>query len=190
MWRRRTGRPVAWLHQVHAAGVVVAHDAEDAAGRDGDALVTASSDLALAVTTADCAPVALADEAGSVVAAVHAGWRGIEAGVIEATVEAMRSAGATRVVGALGPCIRAECYAFGESDLARLVSRLGPHVASRHAGGGPSLDLAAAVGAALAGVGARLVHDEQACTACEADRWFSFRARGEHERQAMVVWRT
>ena len=141
--------------------------------------------MALAVFTADCAPVALGSPEG-VVGVVHAGWRGLEAGVVEAAVAAMRGLGATRVDAVLGPCIRAGCYEFGDADLDRLAARFGPAVRALTSGGRPSLDLPAAVAAALVAAGADLVDDHGGCTACSRD-WFSHRARGETQRQATVV---
>lgn len=181
------GRPVSWVRQVHGSRVLVAGD-QPVLGDEGDALVTASAGAALAVFTADCAPVALASPEG-IVGAVHAGWTGVLAGVVGAAVDTMRALGATRVEAALGPCIRAGCYEFGRADLDRLVAALGPSVEGVTAAGRPALDLPAAVEAALAGAGATLVLDTGLCTACDAGRHFSHRARGDAERQAMVVWR-
>lgn len=183
------GRPVAWLHQVHGTGVVVVAPDDPGRGRgeDGDALVT-STDTALAVTTADCAPLALSSPEG-VIAAVHAGWRGLLAGVVQAAVASMRALGAGRVSAALGPCIHPECYPFGADELDALAARFGPAVRFQLPRGGSALHLPAAVGAALDDVGARLVHDAGACTACSVERYFSHRARGEVQRQAMVVWK-
>jgi YfiH family protein len=184
------GAPVSWVRQVHGDRVVVVggDGREVVRGAEGDALVTAEPDLPLAVLTADCAPVALASPEG-VVAAVHAGWAGVVAGVVDRAVAAMRDLGATDVQGALGPCIRPECYRFGESDLERVVGALGPSVRGVTTSGAPALDLPAAVRAALARAGAELVADEGICTACAADDCYSHRARREPERQAMVVWR-
>lgn len=184
-----TSRPVAWLHQVHGAGVVVVTSEEGGPGRgeDGDAMVT-SGTRALAVMTADCAPVALASPEG-VVAAVHAGWRGLLAGVVQGAVAAMRSLGAVRVQAALGPCIHAECYDFDGPPLDQIADRLGSQVRSESRSGRPALDLPVGVRAALHEAGAVLVHDEDTCTACADDRYFSFRAREERQRQAMVVWK-
>lgn len=182
------GRPVSWLRQVHGDRVVVVGGAGPVEGEEGDALVAASPGGALAVLTADCAPVALASPEG-VVAAVHAGWAGLIAGVVPAAVDAMRAMGATRIEAALGPCIHAECYEFGPADLARVSAAFGTAVEGVSAAGRPALDLPAAVGAAVAGAGATLVADAGVCTACQSDRYYSYRARGEPERQAMLVWR-
>lgn len=181
------GRPVSWLRQVHG-GRVVEVGVAGVAGEEGDAMVTVAPDAALAVLTADCAPVALASPEG-VLGAVHAGWAGLAAGVVEHAVAAMRELGAGRVEAALGPCIHAECYEFGAGDLDALAAALGPAVRSTTATGAPALDLPAAVAAVVARAGATLVADAGVCTACAADRCFSHRARREVERQAMVVWR-
>ena len=190
-WEEVVGRPVTRVRQVHGDGVVVVEGPAAAGGVEeveADALVTAVPGTALAVVTADCAPVALASPEG-VVAAAHAGWAGLDAGILHRTVEAMRVLGATTVEAALGPCIHPECYEFAADHVARLVATLGHDVVATTAWGRPALDLPAAVRAALGRAGARLVHDEDVCTACAADRYFSHRSRGEPERQAMVVWR-
>ena len=181
------GRPVSWLRQVHGRHAVVVEGGRVVAGEEGDALVTADRHTAVAVLTADCAPVALASPEG-VVAAVHAGWAGLAAGVVGEAVAAMRALGATVVDAALGPCIHAECYEFGAPDLDRMATALGPHVRSKTAWGTPALDLPAAVAAAVHQAGASLVADVDHCTACGGGRWFSHRARREVERQAMLVW--
>jgi copper oxidase (laccase) domain-containing protein len=158
--RARSPDP-AWtcLQQVHGAGVVVVDRPGACRGEEADAAVTSVPGAVLAVFTADCAPVALASPEG-VVGAVHAGRRGLEAGVVEAAVAELRAQGATRVEAALGPCIHAECY---------------------------DIDVPAGVRAALDRAGAVLVHDEDVCTACSSEH-FSWRARRDDERQAMLVW--
>ena len=186
--RELAGWRVSWLRQVHGAGVVVVEGAVAVEGAEGDALVTTCADMALAVLTADCAPVALASPEG-VVAAVHAGWAGLAAGVVDRAVDAMRRLGATTVDAALGPCIHAECYEFGPAELDRVAHALGDGVRGVTAAGTPALDLPAAVAAAVDRAGGALVADEDVCTACAADRCFSHRARADAERQAMLVWR-
>ena len=181
--------PWTWLRQVHGGRVVHVTAPEHGSGERADAAVSAAPGCALAVFTADCAPVALAtgDEAG-VTGVAHAGWKGLLAGVIERTVEEMRSLGATRIEAALGPCIGPECYEFGERDLEAVGSRLGSTVIARTSEGRPSLDLRAGVKAALAHVGVDIVRSSSVCTACSPGH-YSWRARRESERQAAVVWR-
>ena len=178
-------QPWSWLHQVHGTAVMVVDAPGSVRGADGDALVGGPGAGALAVFTADCAPLALASPEG-IVGAVHAGWRGLRDGVIEAAADAMRALGASAVTAALGPCIRVECYEFGEVDLDTVAARLGPGVIGQTSDGHPALDVAAGVQVALAGAGVELVFDEGSCTACDG-RWFSHRARRDRERQATIV---
>jgi len=180
-------RPWSWLRQVHGDAVVVVAAPGDGAGRDGDGLVSAAPGTALAVFTADCAPVALASPEG-VIGVAHAGWRGLVAGVVERTADRMRALGAGEIMGALGPCIHAECYEFSEVDLDHVAGVLGDGVRARTAAGTPALNMQAAVAVVLGHAGVTLAHDAAVCTACAADDYFSHRARAESERQATVVW--
>jgi YfiH family protein len=179
--------PWTCLRQVHGARVVHADRPGGAAGAAADAVVTAEARSPVAVLTADCAPVAFASPEG-VIGIAHAGWRGLLAGVVEETVAAMRRAGATDVVAALGPCIHVECYRFGAADLGLLVERFGKVVAGRDRGGAPAFNLPAAVKVALGRCGAAMVYDTGVCTGCSPDHW-SWRARADTARQATVVWR-
>ena len=189
--RRRAvvDRRWTWLRQVHGADVVRVGAPGDKAGARADAAVTAEAGCALAVLTADCAPVALASPEG-VIGVAHAGWRGVVAGVVEATVAEMRSLGATDIDAVIGPCIRPGCYEFGEAQLDEVAARLGDAVRATTADGHPALDLPAAVRAALgnAGVDGARVDDLGTCTACSPNH-FSWRAGKEQQRQAAVIWR-
>lgn len=186
--RRRAlvDRPWSWVTQVHGADVLVVRDPDHSGGARGDALVSDHPAACLAVFTADCAPIALASPEG-VVGAVHAGWRGLMAGVVGSAAGAMRALGASRIEGALGPCIHAECYEFSPADLDAVAASLGPVVRARTATGRPALDLPEAVRASLRAADVELVADEDVCTACSPAH-FSYRARGERQRMALVVW--
>lgn len=179
--------PWVWLRQVHGADVVVADAAGRGAGGAGDAVVTTALDAPIAVTVADCAPVVFI--ADGVIGVAHAGWRGLVAGVIEATVSTMRDQGATDIVAVLGACIRPQAYEFGAADLDRVVDRFGPGVRATTATGTPALDVPATVRAALDETGVALAAVLGACTASEAELRWSHRARGDRARQAMVAWR-
>lgn len=186
--RRFVDLPWTQLDEVHGADVLVV---DRPGGRDrevGDALVTAVDDTVLGVWVGDCAPVALVGDNG-VVGAAHAGWKGIEGGVLQATVATMRSLGSSDVSAVLGPCIHPCCYEFGTADLHRLAVRLGDDIVARTSAGTPALDVPAAVRAALGEVDVPL-DDRSACTGCHADRYFSHRARRDPGRQVMAVWRT
>jgi copper oxidase (laccase) domain-containing protein len=139
------------------------------------------------VLSADCAPVAFTTPEG-IIGVAHAGWRGLEAGVLEATVSLLRERGASRVHASLGPCIHPCCYQFGPEDLRRMVGRFGPVVVARDRQGRAALDVPAAVRSALGLAGVDQVDDVDVCTAC-SDRHWSWRARSDTARQATVVWR-
>ncbi len=195
--RRRLARtaglpdPGVWwfLDQVHGADVVTVTGPPRADDRPprADAAVTAAAGVPLVVCTADCAPVAIADDRA--VGVVHAGWRGLLAGVVEAAVDALRRIGSGPVRARIGPCVRPAHYEFGRTDLDLLVARFGPGVEGRTAAGRPALDVGAAVVAALTTVGVADVADRGWDTAADPTRWFSHRRDGTTGRQAVVVVR-
>jgi hypothetical protein len=173
---------------VHGADVVVVDRPGQWAGATADAAVTTVAGAALAVHTADCVPVVLVGP--NVVGVAHAGWRGLAAGVVEATVATMREVGGAAdmdIRALIGPCIRVECYEFGAEDLDRVAAILGERVRGYTASGEPALDLTAAVTEALGRSGVSTIDDDGSCTAC-GRRWFSHRARGDLGRQAAVAW--
>lgn len=180
--------PWTWLRQVHGPRVVTVTAPGEHAGAEADAAVTAVSGAVLAVQVADCAPVVLL--ADGVVGVAHAGWRGLVAGVLPATVEAMRALGAGQVQALLGPCVHPGCYEFGEAALTEVGSALGRQVAGRTASGRPALDVPAAVAASLASVGVPVDRSSSTCTACTPDGHWSHRARADVERQAALAWLT
>lgn len=186
--RRRARAPGAWtwLRQVHGAAVVTVTEPGEHAGAEADAAVTACPGAVLAVHTADCAPVLFSSGDGTVVGAAHAGWRGIASGVLERTVEEMAQLGGTDVVARVGPHIRARCYEFGAAELDEVAHRYGDAVRATTAWGTPALDVTAAVRVALAAVEVEVV-DHGGCTACEPDRFWSHRARGDRGRMAATV---
>jgi YfiH family protein len=174
-----------WLHQVHGAEVVVVTRPGEHAGAHADAAVTAVPGCVLAVRSADCAPVVLLGERA--VGVVHAGWRGLVAGVVDQAVGAMRDLGDAPRSARLGPCIRVGCYEFDGAELDDLAARYGAVVRGRTTWGTPALDLAAAVHVALGDAGVTEVQDTSGCTACDT-RWYSHRARGDAERFATTAW--
>ena len=177
--------PWRWLSQVHGDTVTTLRPYEACSGREGDALVSTGPGAPLAVFAADCALVGVASPEG-VVAAVHAGWRGLLAGVLESTALAMRAAGATELLAVVGACIGPECYEFSEHDLVSLENRYGPSVRSRSAAGTPALDLRAGVHRALERSDVSIVAEVAECTACDPG-WFSWRARRDLGRHVLLV---
>jgi polyphenol oxidase len=154
--------------QVHGTRVVV-----DAQGiEEADGQVISDPGVAAIVLVADCLPVALAGPER--VGVVHAGWRGLAAGVLEAGVEATGA-----VCAAIGPGIGPCCYEVG--DDVRAVFGTGER----------TLDLKAIARARLEAAGVGEVHDCGLCTACDAERFFSHRRdRGVTGRQAGLAWRS
>jgi YfiH family protein len=193
-----TAPTVRRLHQVHGARVVVVGGpgpdgteawapGPDGAPPEADALVAAHDGVALAVLSADCATVALGSPEG-VYGAVHAGWRGLAAGVVPRAIDTMRALGATDVVAGLGPCIGPCCYEFSQDGLAALEGSSGPGLRGVTTWGSASLDLPGAVRGQLSRAGATLAVDAATCTMCHPG-YFSHRGRGDEARQALLVWR-
>jgi YfiH family protein len=179
--------PWTWLRQEHGDNVVRVTEPGGLAGTRADAAVTDRAGCALAVLTADCAPVVLASAEGAIGVA-HAGWKGLLAGVLQRTVKELRALGATDVEALIGSCIGPECYEFGAEELGRVTDRYGAAVAGQTSRGTLALDLPAAVRVALAEQGVTNVAEVGVCTACSSAH-FSWRARRERQRQAAVVWR-
>lgn len=184
------GVPVAIVSQVHGAEVAVVGDAEvsegliDLTAIRADALVTTRPGVALAVRVADCVPILLADAAGTVVAAAHAGREGLFAGVIGAAVEAMRDRTDAAIEAWVGPHICAACYEVPPAMAADAASRLGvPPSATRW--GTTGIDLGAAARQQLEAYGVR-VTEVGGCT-LEDERLPSHRGGGTG-RMAGVVW--
>lgn len=187
--RRLVDAPWTQPDEVHGRAVAVVerpgeHDLEVA-----DAAVTRVDGAVLGIWTGDCAPVALIGDDGTI-GAVHAGWRGAVAGVLEAAVGEMRRLGSRDVSAVLGPCIHACCYEFGDADLAAVAADFGDDVRAVDRAGRPALDMSALVAACLRRCGVTRLDDRSVCTGCRDEDFFSHRARGERERQVMAIWRT
>lgn len=177
----------SWLRQVHGDRVVTVEAAGDQVGASGDALVTQQTDATLTIRVADCVPVAFVAANGAVGAA-HAGWRGLFQGVLESTHRALRLLQPRGPVTAVvGPSICASCYEFGEPELTQLAERFGADIRATTAEGTPAADLKVAVGAELERLAVEPVYWSDVCTSCDAGRHWSYRARGEMQRQAMLV---
>lgn len=175
---RWVGAPVAYVRQVHGAGVHVCRRPpvlDEAAVATADAVVTDRDDVALAVLVADCVPVLVADAGAGVAGVVHAGRRGLVAGVVPAAVEAMIGLGARpdRLRAVVGPAACGRCYEV-PAALQHEVDQAVPGTASTTSWGTPALDLPAGVLGQLAAAGVRAT-SHGGCT-IEDERWFSHRA--------------
>ncbi len=176
-----------WLNQVH--GCTVARVRTTADCLDADAAVTDESGRVCAVMTADCLPLLFCDARGERVGAVHAGWRGLLGGVIEAAVDAM-GVPADMLMAWLGPAIGPDAFEVGGEVRTAFVtgdpSALG---AFRPSPSGHWLaDIYALARLRLARLGVRSVHGGDFCTLGDADRFFSFRRDGVTGRMATLIW--
>ncbi|HZI82742.1 MAG TPA: peptidoglycan editing factor PgeF [Casimicrobiaceae bacterium] len=185
--------PPRWLRQVHGATV---HDADESAAAASppraDGIVTRSCDLVCVIQTADCLPVLLADRSGSVVAAAHAGWRGLAAGVIEATLAAMR-ADPGDVLAWIGPAIGPRAYEVGADVLeAHRAADSGADECFVSIGPDKWLaDLRALARRRLARAGVRSVAGEARCTFTESALFHSYRRDGARAgRMVTLIWRS
>ncbi|QJT01132.1 peptidoglycan editing factor PgeF [Streptomyces asoensis] len=180
---------VVWMNQVHG---------NDVAEVDGpwttrptppvDGLVTATRGLALAVLTADCVPVLLADPVAGVVAAAHAGRPGMVKGIVPAAIDAMESLGAdpSRIVARTGPAVCGRCYEVPEAMRAE-VAAVEPAASAETSWGTPAVDVIAGVHAQLDRLG---VHDRERSPVCtrESNDHFSYRRDRSTGRLAGYVW--
>ena len=191
------GARLVSVYQVHSADAVYA----DAPWPDddrphADALVTDRPGLALAIVTADCTPILLADREAGVIGAAHAGWKGAFTGVVEAAVAAMEARGARRerIAAALGPDIARKSYEVDEAFLRRFLETEPAHERFFTPGreGHHQFDLEAFVLARVAAAGVRKAEALGLDTYQEPDRFFSFRRathRGEPDygRQISII---
>jgi YfiH family protein len=177
-------RPVAWARQIHSAHVL---PARPGACGEGDALVGREDGIALSIVTADCVPVLLAGPAG--IAAAHAGWRGIAAGVVGATVAAL-GGDPMSTVAWIGPAIGRCCYETGPDVAARVAAASDPSVVHPGPAGRPHLDLQEAVRRQLLAAGLREIHIVPLCTSCASTSLHSFRREGKAAgRNHAFIWR-
>ena len=169
------GASVADLHQVHGAVVDVVDSPDGRRRPDADGVVTSRPDVVLMVRAADCVPVLLADPVAGVIGAAHSGRPGLAAGVVPATVAAMRELGATAITAWIGPHVCGGCYEV-PAEMRDEVGALAPAAVATTTWGTPALDLGAGVRAQLDGLGATVV-DVSRCTR-ESDDLFSYRRDG------------
>lgn len=185
---------IAWLDQVHGTNIVPATDSLDQAIR-ADGCWTRAPDIACAVMVADCLPVLLCDRAGSAVAAVHAGWRGLAAGVLESAVVAM-DIPPKELLAWLGPAIGKASFEVGPE----VRSVFAQHTDSATCGeffspspmntGRYLADLPALARQRLTALGLDDVRCLNACTVSDSERFFSYRRDGVTGRMACLILRS
>lgn len=180
---------VVYLKQVHGVDVVTAREPwPDSAVPEADAAVTDRPGLALAILVADCTPILLADPVAAVVGAAHAGRAGMAAGVVPATIEAMRALGAdpARMFAFTGPAVCGACYEVPEQMRARVAEREPASWATTRAGT-PAIDVPGGVWAQLRRAGVAEAYRSPVCTFESSDH-YSYRREGVTGRFAGFVW--
>ncbi|MHB8511225.1 MAG: peptidoglycan editing factor PgeF [Actinomycetota bacterium] len=173
--------------QVHGTRVEHVLAADAGSGADSaestipetDALVTDAPGVAIAVLTADCVPILLADQRRRRIAVVHAGWRGMVAGIVQRAAEKFEDA--SSLIGVAGPAIGPCCYEVGLDVSEPAVDRFGSRVMRDR-----NLDLWAAAMASFRDAGIRETYIAGLCTRCESHRFFSHRA-GDSGRQGVIA---
>jgi YfiH family protein len=178
-----------WLAQVHGTRVVEASAMTGVP--EADAAISAERGAVCAIMTADCLPVLLCDTAGTVVGAVHAGWRGLAEGVIENTVDAMRQAGASEITAWLGPAIGPQAFEVGSEVREAFISRQ-PEAASAFlstaAQGKYLADIYALARLRLQAVNIDKVYGGGFCTFTDSSRFYSYRRDKATGRMATLIW--
>jgi YfiH family protein len=180
----------AWMEQVHGTTVLDLDVRTHPAGIAADAALTRRPGSVCAVQVADCLPILLALRDGSAVAAAHAGWRGLVAGVLEATVKSLEVE-PQRLMAWLGPGIGPAHFEVGDEVRSAFLARdadAGGAFAS-NARGRWQCDLAGLAKRRLAALGVTAVFGGGWCTYADAPRFFSYRRDGRCGRMAALIWR-
>lgn len=175
-----------WLNQVH--GVRVIDAALSSCLESADASVATRKQVVCVTMTADCLPVLLCDHAGTVVAAVHAGWRSLCDGVIESTVAAM-SVKTDQLMAWLGPAIGPEAFEVGSEVRAQFMAKDAQAESAFKAKGDKWLgDLYTIARQRLQRLGVTQVYGGGHCTFSESETFFSFRRDGDTGRMGSFIW--
>ncbi|MFE4369997.1 peptidoglycan editing factor PgeF [Streptomyces sp. NPDC056835] len=180
---------VVWMNQVHGRDVAVVEGPWTSADIPAvDAIVTPRRGLALAVLTADCVPLLLADPVAGIAAAAHAGRPGLVAGIVPAAVEAMITLGAepSRITARTGPAVCGRCYEVPER-MRDEVAAVVPEARSETSWSTPAVDVVAGVHAQLDALGVRDRQRSAICT-LESDDHYSYRRDRTTGRLAGYVW--
>lgn len=179
--------PPRWLTQVHGAIVVDAARASEST--QADAAMTHDTGVVCTIQMADCLPILFAADSGDIVAAAHAGWRGLAGGVVENTVAAL-SIDPGRILAWLGPAIGPDAFEVGDEVRDAFLSRHADAAAAFRAGrpGKWFADLYALARQRLQQCGITRVHGGGFCTHADSDRFFSHRRDGTSGRMAALIW--
>jgi len=180
-----------WLTQTHGTNVVSVEEAEKGTEKEtgADAVYSRRTGDVCAVLTADCLPVLLTDKGGTRVAAVHAGWRGLLAGVIEAALEKLELPGSEILVW-LGPAIGANAFEVGEEVRSQFIN-CHPQTEDAFQQGLSDrwlMDIVQVANIRLALKGVKQVYGGDWCTYTDHERFYSYRRDGITGRMASLIW--
>lgn len=181
--------PANYMRQVHGSDVIAADVANEKL--DADAMFSTKVGQVCAVMTADCLPVLMADLDGKVVAAAHAGWRGLALGVLESTIIQMRQQGANQITAWLGPAIGPLQFEVGKDVFDTFVAKSGALSQYFLPLPEPTKYLANIYGLArffLTKSDVTSVFGGEHCTFSESDKFYSFRRDKVTGRMASVIW--
>ena len=182
-----------FLSQIH--GNIAIDVAKASSGDAADASFSSEKSLVCAVLTADCLPVLFADTQGTVVAAAHAGWRGLASGILQETVQKMRSCGGDEIIAWLGPAIGPSQFEVGPDVLQAfcgVVNNAADYFIPKQVGNAGDekylADIYGLARAVLLSEGIDRVSGGLHCTVTESDNFYSYRRDGVTGRMASVIW--
>lgn len=172
---------ISQVHGNHVRRITLGDSVEAVRKEEGDALWTDAPGVAVAIRVADCIPLLIAHPPTGAVAAVHAGWRGVEARIAEATIEAM-GVTASELICAIGPHIRVEKFEVGEDVAQRLADVAHGEDVIDRGYDKPHVDLTRTLIEQLTTLGVTTIEDVGGCTFSDPDRFFSYRRDGSSGR--------
>lgn len=176
-----------WLQQTHSVHAVCADTISP--NTEADASYSAKNNTVCVVLTADCLPILLCDQQGTMVAAIHGGWRGLLNGIIENTVCKMPT---TRIIAWLGPAIGTQCFEVGAEVRNAFINKSAKfsYAFKNHAQGKYLADIYQIARILLTEAGVLQIYGGQYCTVTDKDRFFSYRRDGQTGRMATMIWKT
>ena len=179
-----------WLNQVHGVAIATADRAETTTPITADAAIAHAAGTVCVVMVADCLPVLIASRDGAAIAAAHAGWRGLAAGVLERTVAAMKLPG-RELLAWLGPAISPRHFEVGAEvrDVFIEADRGAADCFAPNERGRWQADLAGLARRRLAAMGVTDISGGEWCTYADAGRFYSYRRDGQGGRMAALIWR-
>ncbi len=176
-----------WLRQTHSVHVVCADQVIGCP--EADASYSDKKNTVCCVLTADCLPVLLCDRQGSMIAAIHGGWRGLLNGIIENTLAKMP---ASEIMAWLGPAIGAQCFEVGDDVRSAFINKSGQFTSAFkiQRDGKYLADIYLIARILLNNAGVNQIYGGHFCTVTDKEHFFSYRRDGQTGRMATLIWRT